>query len=834
METRTTIAGDDAYKENTITKIDWFFFRDAEGTQLLHHETTNTQTLQITEAQLNGAYSDLKRTSYLYALANYTGTIPENPTLAQLLALPVSTPFTKTEKDDEGNNAEVLDKANLKFVMDSYNAEKDEYLFKVSPLTIDDTRTIEVPLSRLAVKIGTIFNIAKEVKTKDVFGNEETWTPVLSAKDFDAYFMNALDAGYLNGDPVRRATSTSDANIKDHYFSYGRNLAAVSKVSEDEDYYVWKNDDPFYTYPQTWNGEDNFEPYFKVIFPWMSDVKGSAEFHYKLVLHDPDDEANVFTLNRNCFYQVEATISVLGGTENDYVVVDVKCSVANWADPGWLSGAGLNSARFFNVPIQEFHVYSQEDFDIPVNTNGAAKVYIKHIEFKDYSGKETVTVEKNFDEPETLTTSYTVASSNFDSKYGEHDYTVTFDGSDKYNKKVVFHHELTDLYIVRDVIIYIEKDDDPSRNAEVIIHHHPAIEVVKQAAGDVFVNGYFGMVKDATFGSDSFTTDVNYGSYVQTYNGDRLYSRVGSYTQSWSIAPNWHCHTGFSTAVVNKTTYRPDTRHRVGYNNYYTLFPDYWYSGGGQYYYVSFDQYSEYGLDFNIQSSYGSVLTTTLTLDQTISTDWYTTDITVTAFSSSNNYYTLSDNSKVYYKIADPRRKASEVDSDWSLQNYLSNETGSSASNPGSVFSEWTDADDIMLCSQAVQDRAIIAPHFLISSALNANSGLTWEEAVRRGATYQEAGYPAGRWRLPTEAEIAFIIARQNDGTLPVLYAKNSTYWTGSGRLVETGSDGDTKLTFRDAADDEGKHSCRFVYDLWYWGQEAMSPNVYHADATKN
>lgn len=815
METRTTIAGDDAYKENTIAKIDWFFFRDAEGTQLLHHETTNTQTLQISEAQLKGAYSDLKRTSYLYALANYTGTIPENPTLAQLLALPVSTPFTKTEKDDEGQNAEVLDKANLKFVMDSYNAEKDEYLFKVSPLTIDDTRTIEVPLSRLAVKIGTIFNIAKEVKTKDVFGNEETWTPVLSAKDFDAYFMNALDAGYLNGDPVRRATSTSDPNIKDHYFSYGRNLAAVSKVSEDDDYYVWKNDDPFYTYPQTWNGEDNFEPYFKVIFPWMSNVKGSAEFHYKLVLHDPDDEANVFTLNRNCFYQVEATISVLGGTENDYVVVDVKCSVANWADPGWLSGAGLNSARFFNVPIQEFDVYSQEDFDIPVNTNGAAKVYIKHIEFKDYSGKETVTVEKNFDEPETLTTSYTVASSNFDSKYGEHDYTVTFDGSDKYNKKVVFHHELTDLYIVRDVIIYIEKDDDPTRHAEVIIHHHPAIEVVKQGAGDVFVNGYFGRVENATFGSTDLTAPVYYRT--NNYWGGYTYHE---YAYPFDNSPYYHCWSGYSSRITENNTYHPANTIRIDNTTYNTyVFDDNRYR---------WSDLPNYGFGFLLTTDYGTVMMETSTLVSSISTNFYTTDITVTAFSETNNYYSTNESSKVFYKIGDPRAKASTV-SGWSLNPYLSNETGSSASAPGATTTPWTNQNDILICSQAEQDRAIISPHFLISSALNANTGLTWEQAQKRAATYQEAGYPAGRWRLPTEAEIAFIIARQNDGTLPTLYATNSDYWAGSGRLVETGSAGTSTLTFKTPEPDVTQ-SCRFVYDLWYWGDEAESTNVYHAN----
>ena len=46
METRA-VTGEDAYHENDITTMDWFFFSDEEGTTLLHHVTTSGTNARI-------------------------------------------------------------------------------------------------------------------------------------------------------------------------------------------------------------------------------------------------------------------------------------------------------------------------------------------------------------------------------------------------------------------------------------------------------------------------------------------------------------------------------------------------------------------------------------------------------------------------------------------------------------------------------------------------------------------------------------------------------------------------------------------------------------------
>ena len=139
-----------------------------------------------------------------------------------------------------------------------------------------------------------------------------------------------------------------------------------------------------------------------------------------------------------------------------------------------------------------------------------------------------------------------------------------------------------------------------------------------------------------------------------------------------------------------------------------------------------------------------------------------------------------------------------------------------------------------MIVSQAENDRNFIAPSFLVSSALNANLGLTFDNAVKRGATYQEAGFPAGRWRLPSEAEIAFIVTMQRDGVIPNLYATEDYFWAGSGRLVFVPASSSTPISFYTKSEVDSRvgsvknYSCRYVYDLWYWGDTPAATNVYH------
>lgn len=97
----------------------------------------------------------------------------------------------------------------------------------------------------------------------------------------------------------------------------------------------------------------------------------------------------------------------------------------------------------------------------------------------------------------------------------------------------------------------------------------------------------------------------------------------------------------------------------------------------------------------------------------------------------------------------------------------------------------------------------IIAPAFKIASSWGKTLPLSFEQAEKRCASYQENGYPAGRWRIPTEAEVAYVIKLSEDGKIPQLF--DDAYWTSSGTSYGTSSQGT---------------AVRCVYDVWYWGDQ--------------
>lgn len=111
----------------------------------------------------------------------------------------------------------------------------------------------------------------------------------------------------------------------------------------------------------------------------------------------------------------------------------------------------------------------------------------------------------------------------------------------------------------------------------------------------------------------------------------------------------------------------------------------------------------------------------------------------------------------------------------------------------------------------------IIAPRFRIASSKGATTYLTYPNAFRRCATYQEDGYPAGRWRVPTKAEIEYIAKLNADGKIDrLLGAATGTtdYWCNSGYVTVQMGQTPRYTVF------SGETTTRYVrcvYDDWYW-----------------
>ncbi len=100
----------------------------------------------------------------------------------------------------------------------------------------------------------------------------------------------------------------------------------------------------------------------------------------------------------------------------------------------------------------------------------------------------------------------------------------------------------------------------------------------------------------------------------------------------------------------------------------------------------------------------------------------------------------------------------------------------------------------------------MIAPSFRIASSYGVAYSYSYADAKKRCASYQEDGYPAGRWRIPTKAEIEYMVMLADDGKIPELLTESSYYW------------GSNNTAYRpNGATSTSNSYIRCVYDEWYW-----------------
>lgn len=124
----------------------------------------------------------------------------------------------------------------------------------------------------------------------------------------------------------------------------------------------------------------------------------------------------------------------------------------------------------------------------------------------------------------------------------------------------------------------------------------------------------------------------------------------------------------------------------------------------------------------------------------------------------------------------------------------------------------------------------IIAPKFRIcSSYAGTGPGLNWVRARLRAAAFQEMGYPAGRWRLPTYSEVEFVMKLSAEYKIPRLFGRSDAttwyYWCAQGEVVVPGkTDPNQTIDLRTDRNNTANNyqRARFVYDEWYWGSEMI------------
>lgn len=122
-----------------------------------------------------------------------------------------------------------------------------------------------------------------------------------------------------------------------------------------------------------------------------------------------------------------------------------------------------------------------------------------------------------------------------------------------------------------------------------------------------------------------------------------------------------------------------------------------------------------------------------------------------------------------------------------------------------------------------------IAPKILIASSYGSCSlKMTYNDALKRCASYQEMSRPAGRWRIPTYAEMEYMIQLSHYGYIPRLYSEGKKYWCAQGQITTPDEEEDgiladpTPISNPDDSDVLARSYVRCVYDEWYWGNDTI------------
>lgn len=180
--------------------------------------------------------------------------------------------------------------------------------------------------------------------------------------------------------------------------------------------------------------------------------------------------------------------------------------------------------------------------------------------------------------------------------------------------------------------------------------------------------------------------------------------------------------------------------------------------------------------------------------------------LTISKFAGGDNYI-----------IADPRTR--------SVDNL--NESGVSAT----AVASWSMAvSNRQLQYYYPADRSsekirFIAPKLRVASQWGVTYQISRTGAERRCASYQEDGRPAGRWRLPTAAEIEYICRLSNKQYIPYLFGtegETAKYWCASGGVDVDNDEQNPSVTIVSTTASE-RRSVRCVYDEWFWTTDTLT-----------
>lgn len=781
--------GQNRYNENKFNTVDFFFYAEDAGDEdkaLLHLSKTTDADGSVDPIIMNIPISELKplnagpsgKTFRLLAVANCSATHKEtisvvNPSLKELKEITTEVSGTRVFRAGA---------APADFVMTNLDqlTLEDDKLPKVT-FNDDEGGGGSLVFKRLASKIRVALDIDWENGLTD---GGVKWVP----NEVRLFFTNGVNKARLDGDAASLglqdgdyydiATTGSkyeeDGETETENYLYARPMTKhdsnglIPGTSDTK--YTTYNELPLYTYPNKWEDTmfEKRQSTLTIVVQWKSvNPADPSEETFRLSYYamPVNKEGEILS---NAYYYLRAHIGMMGSdSPMTPLEVEMECEIADWGKANE-TVADIRPVRYLQFNQNSFVVNNENSVTIPFySSHNITDVSLtcNYNLYNYYGGKPQ---ERWFDQNVTVTN-------------GSRDnlYKITIDNK---NKTLTFTHNLFDTWSTYPALntrnssktkttSFTKGGSSESTTSRKLYTEYTVDIVVRhsdQGAGTEFEETIRLVLRPAIY---LYTEDVD----KLSNGGIRLngYGRVTGDTGSLG---------GFSG------------------------------SGGGNgsadcIYYIVVTQLNEDDAKNWTLDDPRTNFINNLMDDNSMLTD--NADVT-TVWTENGGPYPATNSNRTQAGDGVWRTIWEDYDGPaWSV-NWGTNQVWKPQNDTPAARGTNYGLKYYYPTAEGSDKADIIGPKLIFVSHHATNNGVTTlARARRRCATYQQAGYPAGRWRLPTEAEMAFMKKMKLKDVTTDIFG-NVNYWTSQGKM--DGNDASYKAGSKD-----GTAYARCVYDAWYW-----------------
>ena len=754
-----TEAGENNYHENVISSVDFFFYPgDATSEPATYHvryDNLGKRGNAVFRVELST--NDVNYKIFPAQLGITEATVFAIANIPNTLL----SGLEDTSMDNIGRQMVTTD-----FVNSQYTNHRQEQFIMSGTTTITLTGRSQkmvaqgvVGLERYACKITVGIKMdkpmavdtgRKDAEDKPIY---EYWVP--RPKEMQIYLVDGMSKVALSGTPAGKGKQWEpvDADYLDYRGNsmHFYNPAGELYLDMVGEYYQTV---PMYTYPYHWQSgsieDGSREPYLKLVLPWD---------------RQPDPEHDISAFQREFYYKILIPQDTRGGEyENSFVR-------NNWYHYDIGVGVLGSETDEAAVPLDAsmFIVYWQDKDMVvkQVNIGNARYLSVEHEEYV-LNNQDGVDVKYTTSNPIEIVDVHVTRP-----YYGEN----PSDGQEKYGatvRQVSLNDtkEYDDIY--PDKSWYLEYTDgkDWLQDVDGVIRYTHSLN-----------NNYQ-------------TDDFDYSPYTITFTVRHADSK-----EEWMRAYDKHVTITQKPGLYIQALPNPDTW--TGVTGKTT--PDHW-----GYVYVNKDQFTRARFDAALKEV-PQEQKDAWKLDHiwrvvhysSGGTDMYRIDVSVLP--------DLSDESGVFkFVLGDPRQSTEAH-----LRDNLPEPYNDSFATAPAIEGGERSLLHYYPTEASERTRHMLAPAYRISTKLSGSEydGTPMEQAKMRCASLQESGFPAGRWRIPTEAEIRFISNLSAHGVFEWQFG--GTYWSANGAVEVNKST--KKITLKP---DAKIALLRCVYDSWYWGDE--------------